>query len=790
MNIECKAKKEEQDGLALYKVPLQRIQGPDGDLWALSVPGVREDNPHIEMGDILSLRQLWVDSFGKLMNMPNSGGPHPLVPKCWTGVQYDASIYSIERAREIVYLKVEGLRFLPAGWSGLSMEVNICFPLKENLLRAQRGALASVHLELKKAIRTEYQYDSMILGDSRGNFKDISWTSDDLSPEKLQQSSNNDWICRMLFPTEDDGQLQTKLRKIPHRALFDHAVNYEQAHAVNDVCINDYGTLPYLISGPPGTGKTKTLVETAMQMLNTTDIAHILICAPSEAAADTLTVRLKQYLNNKQLFRLNRPNRADNEVPPQIIQHCYMENDMFCLPPFKTLMTFNVVVTSCRDATILTDARLTNNDFWTLEQNMLSALHPEEEAPVISLHWGALLIDETAQAVEVDVLPAMSAVCPPSRHPPNLLQPRFVMAGDENQLGPRTSSRDLDFSTSLFARLFDRPLYKNHPLSRSNVNPSSGPPVLKSTMLPIIYPPFTLLFRNYRSHPAILSIPSSLFYNDTLIPEASTPSTPLQRLQLWRGRRWPVLFVPHNGPDELERDGGGWYNISEARTACDLAQRLVTEGRVQQSDICIMSPFAAQVKVLRSLIRSNRYGVGSGLWYVNIGPLEAFQGLENRAVIICTTRTRERFLERDEKAGFGIVRQKRKMNVALTRAKEALIVIGSPAVLGTDEHWREWLAFCWRNGLVADEKKVWKGAREGYMQSARIGVLERVLIARDERSRRESRPALGAGTAELDIGWNAEYEGWVESLREALDDEDDEEFDELDEVYGKVNGDG
>ncbi|KAF2036765.1 hypothetical protein EK21DRAFT_106075 [Setomelanomma holmii] len=102
-----------------------------------------------------------------------------------------------------------------------------------------------------------------------------------------------------------------------------------------------------------------------------------------------------------------------------------------------------------------------------------------------------------------------------------------------------------------------------------------------------------------------------------------------------------------------------------------------------------MSPFAAQVRLLRSLIRSNTYGGGSGLWGVNIGPLEAFQGLEKRVVIICTTRTRSRFLSEDAKRGLGIIGQKRKMNVALTRAKEALLVIGNPEVLVQDEHWRQ-----------------------------------------------------------------------------------------------------
>ncbi|KAF1945308.1 P-loop containing nucleoside triphosphate hydrolase protein [Clathrospora elynae] len=551
------------------------------------------------------------------------------------------------------------------------MAVNVLFPRKHALVGGQRRALSR------------------------------------LASKRPVSAPQNDWIRRMLFPTEADGYQQTKLRSVPHRDLFDRDINYEQAHAVNDVCVNVYGTLPYLISGPPGTGKTKTLVETAMQLLNTTNVAHVLICAPSEAAADMLALRLKQHLNTKQLLRLNRPGRADNEVAPELLQYCYIENDMFYLPPFKKLMAFNIVVTSCRDAAILADARLTNNELWTIQQNMASAFQPEDAAPTLSLHWGALLIDEAAQATEIDILPAISVVCPPSAYPTNLPQPRFAMAGDENQLGPRTASRDPQFSTSLFARLFDRPLYAEHTLSRSKTKPFSRPPVMKKSMLPITYPPFTLLIRNYRSHPAILSVPSSLFYSDTLIPEAVAPQTLLQTSSLWRGRKWPVLFLPHTGIDEIERDGGGWYNISEAHIACNLAQSLVYESRVQQSDVCIMSPFAAQVKLLRGLIRSNHYGSGAGLWDVNIGPVEAFQGLEKRVVVLCTTRTREKFLDRDRERGVGVVGERRKMNVALTRAKEGLFVIGCPAVLGRDREWAAWMKFCWRNGLVGDEKRGW-----------------------------------------------------------------------------------
>jgi helicase MOV-10 len=234
-----------------------------------------------------------------------------------------------------------------------------------------------------------------------------------------------------------------------------------------------------------------------------------------------------------------------------------------------------------------------------------------------------------------------------------------------------------------------------------------------------------------------------------------------------------VLFIPNSAPDEIERDGGGWYNTSEALTACSIAQTLIYESEVKQKDICIMSPFAAQVRHLRSFIRSPRYGGGNGLWDVNIGPLEAFQGLEKRVVIICTTRTRQRFLKDDEKRGLGIVNQKRKMNVALTRAKEALFVIGNPAVLMRDEHWRQWLAFCARNDLGGNGGEGWDAGKADF-GTEKIGVLERALIAKEDHRNGKTK-VLGGGDQTLDV--SGDYEVWIESLREAMDEESDEEED-------------
>lgn len=112
----------------------------------------------------------------------------------------------------------------------------------------------------------------------------------------------------------------------------------------------------------------------------------MLLCAPSEAAANTLALRLAQYLTPKQLLRLNELNRADNEVPRELLQYCYIQGDTSHRSPFRALPAFSVVIMSCRDAAILAEARLTNADLLTMERDLVSALHPEDDLPTPSLH--------------------------------------------------------------------------------------------------------------------------------------------------------------------------------------------------------------------------------------------------------------------------------------------------------------------------------------------------------------------------------------------------------------------
>jgi putative helicase MOV10L1/helicase MOV-10 len=193
-------------------------------------------------------------------------------------------------------------------------------------------------------------------------------------------------------------------------------------------------------------------------------------------------------------------------------------------------------------------------------------------------------------------------------------------------------------------------------------------------------------------------MPSKLFYFDTLLAEALRPVLTLGTWDGWRGKRWPILYHNNKSPDNLERDGGGWFNDGEATLALRYANRLSTYLGGQQKEICIMSPFKAQVRRLRKLARSPVFGLHD----VNIGPTEAFQGLEHGVVILCVTRSRKRFVEKDKELNWGIIGQPNKMNVALTRAKYGLVILGDQDVLIDDPHWRAVLQFYYRSGSVVN----------------------------------------------------------------------------------------
>ncbi|KAK3339699.1 P-loop containing nucleoside triphosphate hydrolase protein [Lasiosphaeria hispida] len=663
------------------------------------VPGLRENTPYLEEDDIVELRQLRADKEGRLVEGGFYG--NTITSASWTENIYLTRVTAVVRATETVVLLASDLtlqasevllghlpdQMLPPQHT---LRFNMQFPVMAHRAHPMMSVLPQIQASLCEASHIT---------------KQISHIMRTAAQDSLCLT-NKYWLQSMLFPTEADCNLQANAHSgILGQEFLDNLLNVEQSIAVSNVCAQNYGVLPYLISGPPGTGKTKTMIEIALQLINNVStVSHILVCAPSDPAADTLANRLRSFVKPDEMLRLNRPTRTFEEVPDTLLPYCSVSGDMFSMPSFQKLMSYKMVVTTCRDASMLLFSRLSNTDLHAVEYGLRAQIHPTAPAPTrATLHWSALLIDEAAQATEPGCLVPLWVVCPPASAPEVAFTPLLVMAGDEHQLNPRTSLPHSPLSRSLFARLFARPVYADHPLAR-RFRAAAGslvPPDPLATAGAMLRPAFTNLVRNYRSHPAILAVPSALFYADTLIPSADPAA--VHRLAAWPGwanpaLRWPVLFHDNASPDELEREGGGWRNAGEAALACEYARRFVAEAGVQQEEVCVMSPFKAQVRVIRKMMRAQ------GLWGVNVGPAEAFQGLEYGVVILCVTRARSRFVARDRKWGWGVLRMPNLMNVALTRAKFGLVVLGCRGVLvAEDENWKAVVEFCDRNGLSVGE---------------------------------------------------------------------------------------
>jgi helicase MOV-10 len=698
-----------------YQRPLNAYD-PSNCLFWVHVPGLRENAPSVVLNDIVLVRQLSLGPDNETAHAMHvwarqgGGKERGQFAPGFNGIINHAVVHGIDRAQERLFLRID--------YAGPGVTCNIEFIVQANhylpILRSVTN-VSNTFLKSEARVRSHRPESSF----GQRAIVDQLW-------EGMESGRDCQWLRRMLFPEQSDAIKQTTLAQgVYGLDWVDTMLNYEQQKAVGSVVSRNYGILPYLISGPPGTGKTKTIVESTMQLLNLYKVngPHILVCAPSDPAADTLALRLSKHLNPRELFRLNAPQRTFAEVSDQLMPYCYTESELFSLPPFKQLMKYMVVVTTCRGADILVQARVTNRDLISLGQGMTSVLTGGHLPHHDFMHWKALLMDEAAQATEPEACIPLTVVDVDVSMPDNLSDtlhtPLFVMAGDYYQLGPRVFNRDTALSVSLFERLFSRPLYIEHPASRRNMTRSASPSAPQPT-----YPAFTNLIRNYRSHPAILAIPSSLFYHDTLIPEAPR-SDSLATLPLWSGRRWPLLFSCNSGPDDIEQDAGGWFNKSEALLALSHTKTILSHSTLTPSEICIMSPFGAQVSHLRTLFRAN------DLRDVNIGPLEAFQGLESPVVILCTTRTRARFLGEDRQRGLGIVFEAKQFNVAITRAKLGLFVIGNPGLLAADPTWRVFLEFCWRNGLWSDEdgSSDWRPAGdvvEG--MPSRVSSMEAALV--------------------------------------------------------------
>ncbi|KAF8804634.1 P-loop containing nucleoside triphosphate hydrolase protein [Phlegmacium glaucopus] len=501
---------------------------------------------------------------------------------------------------------------------------------------------------------------------------------------------NNNKPARLLFPEPSHIEGATR----PTREMMDSIIPYyrplahdkEQLETVAAIINQKPGSVPFVVFGPPGTGKTITLVEAMQQILDRDPNARILACAPNNAAADLIAQKLVHRGASK-VFRLNAVSRRLDDLP-----HCLLDislvddNQVFDVPKLAQLMSYRVVVATCLSAGIPANLGVKRG------------------------YYSHIFIDEAGQAKEPEIMVPIKGIADENTN--------VIIAGDNQQLGPVVHSylaKSLGLQTSYLDRMMSRSIY--------DLNTNRGITIVK-------------LVKNFRSHRDILQFSNDTFYESELQPCADRIL--VHSLDAYEGlptKGFPLIFHGVVGRDEQEASSPSFFNIDEATLVKNYCLDLVhnSKNATRAEHIGVITPYHAQRCKITELFSKNHK-----LRDIKVGSVEEFQGQERRVIIISTVRSNRDFITADIKRSLGFVANKSRLNVALTRAQALLIVIGNPVVLSLDPLWRSFLNFVhtrggWKGKEIDwnPEETILHEATDGYGEERRAseeGDLEAAIV--------------------------------------------------------------
>jgi len=416
-----------------------------------------------------------------------------------------------------------------------------------------------------------------------------------------------------------------------------------------------------IIHGPPGTGKTTTIVELIVQAVSRGE--KVLACAPSNTAVDNILERLIRA--RQKAVRIGHPARVseelrDHTLDAKVQDHEAMKLVREMLREAENLFRRSGRFTRARPArgekqAVRREARQLKSDARLLEQQAVQNVLDRADIVCMTSTFGddvigdrdfdLVVIDEACQATE------------PGCWIPALRADRLVLAGDHFQLPPTVLSAQATkegLQLSLLERLVEH----------------YGESVTRK------------LDEQYRMHSHIMDFSSSQFYGGSLIAHESVASHLLHDLPHVAETILttdPVSFIDTAGSgweEEIEPDGLSKRNPSEGELVLRKVRQL-REAGLAASDIAVIAPYAAQVRWLRQNADSDQ---------LEIDTVDGFQGREKEAVVISCVRS-------NATGEIGFLADARRMNVALTRARRKLIVVGDSATLGGNEFFADLLEY-------------------------------------------------------------------------------------------------
>lgn len=424
-----------------------------------------------------------------------------------------------------------------------------------------------------------------------------------------------------------------------------------------------------IIHGPPGTGKTTTLVSAIARLC---DIEYqVLVCAPSNTAVDLLTERISKKGIN--VVRLGNISRVDEEIlnhtldyqiasheESKAIKRMRIESDGLRKKAnsFRTPLDYGQ---KRQKKELLSEASDLSTWVNQLEKRLVEQILDRAQVITCTLVGAAhsllagrkfktVLIDEAAQALE------------PATWIPIIKADRVVLCGDPFQLPPTVKSRDANKS-GLALTLMEKVLQKgfNH----------------------------QMLDVQYRGNELIMGYSNRYFYNNKLL---ASPTVKDKKLPFQDNN--PLIFIDTAGTgfeEKPEPGSGSLFNADEFGLLREHIYRIINETQalinVDFPSIVILSPYKGQINYMEREIQADERLVNLS---IKVKTIDGFQGQESDIVIVSLVRS-------NGKNEIGFLKDYRRFNVAITRAKCQVVVIGDSSTIGKDLFFAGFLDYCEAN---------------------------------------------------------------------------------------------
>ena len=412
-----------------------------------------------------------------------------------------------------------------------------------------------------------------------------------------------------------------------------------------------------LIQGPPGTGKTVTSA-TIIYHLSKLNGGQTLVCAPSNVAVDQLCERI--HKTGLKVVRVTAKSREDVESGVGFLslhRQVQMNDTNVELNKLNQLKSELGELSSQDEKKFKTLTRAAEREILGNADVICCTCVGAGDPRLAKFKFRTVLIDESTQSAEPECMIPLVLGCK-----------QVVLVGDHQQLGP---------------------VIMNKKAAKAGLNQSLFERLVVLGCAPI------RLQVQYRMHPCLSEFPSNMFYEGSLQNGITMQERLLKHLDFpWPVADSPMMFWSNLGNEEISASGTSYLNRTEASNVEKIVTRFFKAG-VKPESIGIVTPYEGQ----RSYIVQSMQQTGSfrkeAYKEIEVASVDAFQGREKDFIVLSCVRS-------NDHQGIGFLSDPRRLNVALTRAKYGLVILGNPKVLAKHPLWHYLLLHFKERGCLVE----------------------------------------------------------------------------------------